>query len=495
MAISATENIYSELAERTGGDIYIGVVGPVRTGKSTFIKRFMELVVLPNIRDPWVGQRTHDELPQSAGGRTVMTAEPKFIPNEAVQITVGDNMNLRVRMVDCVGYMVRGALGTTENDEPRMVSTPWSEERMPFETAAEIGTRKVICDHSTIGLVVTTDGSVTEFPREAYLEAEERVIREMKETGKPFIVILNTDMPDSLEAQRIKKNLESRYDVTVVACNCAAMESGDIDAMLERVLYEFPIKEVKVNFPMWINGLDEEHHLKMDIYKSIIDAFSKADRFVSLESAVGEMAQCESIENVFIDSMEPGNGTITVTVQPYANALYDVIRQVTGFNIADESDLFETLRKLAAIKKEYDRLEYALYQARTEGYGIVEPLASEMKLEEPRLIKQGGKYGVNIKATAPSIHMIRCDVEAEIAPLVGTERQSEELVTTLLSKYESDSETLWQSNIFGKSLFELVQEGFSGKMVNLPANSREKLQETLETIINEGSAGLICIIL
>ena len=495
MAKSATENIYSNLAERTGGDIYIGVVGPVRTGKSTFIKRFMELVVIPNIRDPWVVQRTQDELPQSAAGRTVMTAEPKFIPNEAVEITVGDNMDLRVRMVDCVGYMVRGALGTMEEDHPRMVSTPWSDEKIPFELAAELGTHKVIEDHSTIGLVITTDGTVTEFTREAYQEAEERAITEMQSTGKPFIVILNTENPGSLEASRCKKNMEARYGVTVVPCNCAAMEAGDVDSMMEQLLYQFPISEVKVNFPLWINRLGKDHELKGNIYESIVEGFGKAEKFADVTQATEFIRSYEGIEKVTIDKVEPGDGTVTITIQPYANALYDCIREITGFEIRDDSQLFDVLQEMSFVKQEYDRLEGALYQARTEGYGIVEPLASEMRLEEPRLIKQNGKFGVNIRATAPSIHMIRCDVEAEIAPLVGTEKQSEELVTTLLDKYEKDSEALWQSNIFGKSLFELVQESFAGKMVHLPPNSREKLQETLETIINEGSAGLICIIL
>ncbi len=495
MAKSATENIYSKLAERTGGDIYIGVVGPVRTGKSTFIKRFMELMVIPNIRDPWVSQRAQDELPQSAAGRTVMTAEPKFIPNEAVQITIGENMDLRVRMVDCVGYMVSGALGTQEGDQPRMISTPWSSEKIPFELAAELGTQKVIAEHSTIGVVITTDGSVTEFPRESYLEAEERAINEMLATGKPFVVVLNTDNPGSLEASRIKKSIESRYRVVVVPCNCAAMEAGDIDAMMEQLLYQFPIREVKVNFPLWINRLHSQHQLKASIYESIVQGFGRAERFADIGEVAEYIRGFQGVERVSIDKVEPGDGTVTITLEPYSHALYDCIREVTGFSISDDSQLFDTLQDLARVKQEYDRIESALYQAKTQGYGIVEPIAAEMRLEEPRLIKQNGKYGVNIRATAPSIHMIRCDVEAEIAPLVGTEKQSEELVSTLLSKYESDSEALWQSNIFGKSLYELVQEGFSGKMINLPANSREKLQETLETIINEGSSGLICIIL
>lgn len=491
----ATENIYSKLAQRTGGDIYIGVVGPVRTGKSTFIKKFMETVVIPNIRDPWVIQRTQDELPQSASGKTVMTAEPKFIPNEAVQITVGDNISISVRMVDCVGYIVNGALGTMEEDQPRMVSTPWSEEKIPFELAAEIGTHKVIQDHSSIGIVVTTDGSVTEFPRDAYLDAEAKAISEMKATGKPFIVILNTDNPSSIEVQRIKKNIETQYDVAVVPCNCSVLDQTDVDLMMEQLLYQFPISEVKVNFPLWINRLDNNHQLKLDIYQAILNGFSDAEKFRDISNVVHKIGNCQSLAGVKIDKLEPGNGTVTITLEPLANALYACIRQMTGFDIQDETQLFQTLQELAEVKREYDRLEHALYQTRTEGYGIVEPLASEMRLEEPRLIKQNGKYGVNIRATAPSIHMIRCDVEAEIAPLVGTEKQSEELVSTLLSKYESDSETLWQSNIFGKSLYELVQEGFSGKMLNLPGNSKEKLQETLETIINEGSSGLICIIL
>lgn len=488
-------DIYQQIAERTQGDIYIGVVGPVRTGKSTFIKRFMDLLVLPNIENVYQRERAKDELPQSATGRTIMTTEPKFIPNEAVEIVIDNNVQLKVRLVDCVGYLVKGALGYLENNVPRMVTTPWYDHQIPFEEAAELGTKKVINDHSTIGLVVTTDGSVTDIAREEYIEAERRVISELKEINKPFIIVLNSARPYEAETVKLKEELEQKYSVPVISVNCAQMRVEDIDAIMERVLFEFPICEVGINMPRWVETLDEDYWLKVDIIDAIKDTFKGVSKIREVKNVIGKFADFNFVKKAYIDKINLGTGTALIELNTADGLFYRVLSETTGLKIEGEHNLIGMMRELAAIKKEYDKVEFALHEVRLKGYGIVTPQTDELTLEEPEIIKQGNRFGVKLRASAPSIHMIRADIETEIAPLVGTEKQSEELVSYLLKEFENDPRKIWESNIFGKSLHELVSEGLHNKLFRMPEDAQLKLQETLQRIINEGSGGLICIIL
>ena len=488
-------NIYKDIANRTDGDIYIGVVGPVRTGKSTFIKNFMDLLVLPNIENSYKKERARDELPQSAAGRTIMTTEPKFVPNEAIEIKIGDNLKLRTRLVDCVGYLVNNALGYMEDDVPRMVKTPWSSEEMPFEQAAEIGTKKVITEHSTIGILVTTDGSITEIPREDYIEAEERVVNELKAMNKPFVIVLNSSMPHSNETMELAKRLEEKYGVSVIPSNCTQLSSDDINNILGKVLYEFPIERININFPGWIDGLCEDHELKVELLKEIREAFKDVKTIKSIEMGVSRIKQTEIILKTTVDEINLGNGSINVNITLKENLFYKVLTEITGVEVANEADLFTTISNLADVKKEYDKVATALQAVRQKGYGIVTPSMDELILDEPEMVKQGSRYGVRLRAKAPSIHMIRADIETEVSPIVGSEKQSEELVNYLLSEFESDPKKIWESNIFGKNLHELVNEGLQNKLSKMPEEAQGKLQETLERIVNEGSGGLICIIL
>lgn len=488
-------NIYKDIANRTDGDIYIGVVGPVRTGKSTFIKNFMDLLVLPNIENSYKKERARDELPQSAAGRTIMTTEPKFVPNEAIEIKIGDNLKLRTRLVDCVGYLVNNALGYMEDDVPRMVKTPWSSEEMPFEQAAEIGTKKVITEHSTIGILVTTDGTITEIPREDYIEAEERVVNELKAMNKPFVIVLNSSMPHSNETMELAKRLEEKYGVSVIPSNCTQLSSDDINNILGKVLYEFPIERININFPGWIDGLCEDHELKVELLKEIREAFKDVKTIKSIEMGVTRIKQTEIISKTTVDEINLGNGSINVNITLKENLFYKVLTEITGVEVANEADLFTTISNLADVKKEYDKVAIALQAVRQKGYGIVTPSMDELILDEPEMVKQGSRYGVRLRAKAPSIHMIRADIETEVSPIVGSEKQSEELVNYLLSEFESDPKKIWESNIFGKNLHELVNEGLQNKLSKMPEEAQGKLQETLERIVNEGSGGLICIIL
>nr|WP_276020648.1 stage IV sporulation protein A [Acetivibrio straminisolvens] len=488
-------NIYQQIAERTQGDIYIGVVGPVRTGKSTFIKRFMDLLVIPNIENEFSRGRAKDELPQSASGRTIMTTEPKFVPNEAIKIELDENVQFKVRLVDCVGYMVKGAIGHMENDVPRMVSTPWFDEQIPFVQAAEIGTKKVINDHSTIGFVVTTDGSITDIEREDYVEAEERVVKELKEINKPFVILLNSVNPSNPETEILRQELEAKYNVPVIGTNCAQLRIEDLNNIMERVLLEFPISEIGVNIPKWIESLDESHWLKVDMINAVKEVFSGITRIREIKGSVSRFDQYEFIKRAYIDSINLGSGAAYVEINEQDGLLYRILSEVTGLEIDGEHRLISLLTDLAKVKKEYDKVQEALNEVKLKGYGIVSPQIEEMSLEEPEIIKQGSRFGVKLRASAPSIHMIRADIETEIAPLVGTEKQSEELVSYLLKEFESEPEKLWQSNIFGKSLHELVSEGLQNKLYRMPEDAQLKLQETLQKIINEGSGGLICIIL
>ena len=488
-------DLFSDLAERTGGDIYLGIVGPVRTGKSTFIRRFMELFVLPKIDDPLELERTRDELPQGSGGKTIMTTEPKFVPDEAVEITVNDQIKMRVRLVDCVGYTVPGATGYEDEEGPRMVSTPWFDYDIPFEEAAELGTRKVITDHSTIGIVVTTDGSIAEIPRESYLEAEERVIEELKELGKPFVILLNAVEPHSAAAVDLQEELSLKYDVPVVALNCLELRQPDLDLILEEVLYEFPVLDVAVRVPPWVEVLEPAHWLKESLDRSINENLAAVNRVREINGMLEILQENEFVENASLQQVDLGSGAAEIQLETPPGMFERVLAEYCGEEVAGDADIMRIVIDYSVAKREYDKLAEALYQVSENGYGIVPPALEEMTLEEPEIIRQGGRFGVRLRASAPSLHIVRVDVKSEFSPVVGSERQSEELMHYLLAEFEDDPEKLWGSQIFGKSLHEMVQDGITSKLGNMPPNAQEKLQETLEKIINEGSGGLIAIIL
>lgn len=487
--------IYEDIAQRTEGDIYIGVVGPVRTGKSTFIKRFMETLVIPNIENVYRKERARDELPQSGSGRTVMTAEPKFVPEDAVDISMEDGASFSVRLIDCVGYMVPGAVGQFEDSMPRMVTTPWFEHEIPMTEAAEIGTRKVIAEHSTIGIVVTTDGTITDIDREDYLEAEERVISELKELGKPFLVLLNSANPNSERAKAIQADIGGRYDVTCLCVNCLELDEGAVSKIIKGVLYEFPVKELDLFLPPWVDALHYDHPIKCALYAAIRDGATGMRRIRDVERAVANIGQCERVSNAKVTNMSLGTGLACAVLDLPRGLFYDTLSEQSGFTIHDDGDLMGLLTDLSQVKREYDKVAVALQEVRETGYGIVVPSTEELTLEEPEIVRQGGRYGVRLKASAPSIHMIRADIETEVSPIVGNEKQSEEMINYLLQEFEGDTKAIWQSNIFGKSFHELVSEDLHTKLMRMPEDARGKLQETLQRIINEGSGGLICIIL
>lgn len=488
-------NIYRDIAARTGGNVYIGVVGPVRSGKSTFIKRFMETLVLPNITEGYDRDRARDELPQSAAGKTVMTTEPKFIPDEAVEIAPGGSARLRVRMIDCVGYVVPTALGVLEDGQPRLVRTPWSESPVPFVEAAEEGTRKVIAEHSTIGMVVTTDGSIGEIPRAAYVAAEERVVRELRELGKPFAVVLNSASPDSEAAVALGEELEQKYGVPVALVSCLALNADDIRGILSMVLNEFPVTEVRVSLPRWTAGLDREHKLRQSLEASVREAAGAVARTGEIAGAFAALTGNENISGVTVDDVDLGTGRAHVTCTLRDGLHYEILSGLTGLEIRGEEELFPLLRELAEIREKYDRIAAALDTAQETGYGIVMPRVEELHLEEPEIVRQNAGYGVRLRASASSLHIIRANIETEIEPVVGTEQQSEDLVRYLLREFEESPSSIWESNLFGKSLYELVNEGLHAKLEHMPDDARLKLSGTLERIINEGSGGLICILL
>jgi stage IV sporulation protein A len=488
-------DVFRDIAERTGGDVYLGVVGPVRTGKSTFIKKFMELIVLPNIKEEADRTRAVDELPQSAAGRTIMTTEPKFVPNQAVEVEVAEGLEVNIRVVDCVGYAVTGARGYEDENGPRMVTTPWFDEPVPFQEAAEIGTRKVIADHSTIGIVVTTDGSVAEIPRESYVEAEERVVEELKELGKPFVILVNSAHPEHPRAQDLRVELAAKYDVPVIALSCATVTSQEIYTVLREALYEFPVKEVSVNLPNWVMVLDEDHWLRKQFQETVRETIQDIRRIRDIDRVVSNLSKYEVVSYAGLSHMDMGQGIAVIDVSA-PDELYDqVLTEVVGVHITGRDQLLRMMKDFVHAKKEYDKVSEALRMVKLTGYGIAPPSLEEMTLDEPELIRQGSRFGVRLKATAPSIHMIRVDVESEFAPIVGTERQSEELVRYLMQDFEQNPLKIWESDIFGKSLAAIVREGISGKLSLMPENAQYKLKETLQRIINEGSGGLIAIIL
>ncbi len=488
-------SIYKDIAERCANTFYLGVIGPVRTGKSTFIKKFMESLVIPNIRDEHERERARDEMPQSAAGKTVMTTEPKFIPDEAVEITLSDNAVMKVKMVDCVGYIVPEAIGHIEDGHARMVHTPWQAEPMPFIAAAELGTRKVINEHSTVGMLVTTDGTIGEIARENYVEAEERVVREMKQTGKPFAIILNSAVPESEDALRLAYELEEKYAAPVALVNCLRLDSDDIRHILELVLMEFPVCEVKVKLPEWTAALEPTHHLRAAINDFVMERAARIERIGEISRAFDDTADSDCINGIKVDKIDLGKGTAELSVELCDGLYYKTISELCGFEITSEEQMITLLRDLARMKEKYDRVAQALEDVNEKGYGIVMPEIEDLHLEEPEIVKQSGGYGVRLRASAPSIHMIKAGIETEISPVVGTEQQSEELVKYMLKEFEEDPKKIWESNMFGKTLHQLVNEGLHSKLGHMPEEARAKLSETLGRIINEGSGGLICIIL
>lgn len=493
--MTGTTDIYEQIAKRTGGDIYIGVVGPVRTGKSTFIKNFMERTVIPVISDNEARTRARDELPQSASGKTVMTAEPKFIPENGAKISTKSGMQMNVRMVDCVGYLVDGAIGGEENGEPRMVNTPWSEEKMEFSAAAKLGTNKVMHEHATVGIVVTTDGSIGEIERASYAAAEEQVINEMKMSGKPFIILLNSTSPHADETLRLGRSLEEKYGTSVAVVNCMELDSDDIEGVLSQLLSEFPISRIFLDIPAWVCALSDSHPLKESIYSGALRAASELEKVGEIQRAF-EMGMGEGVgayfENVKTD-LSTGEAIVSLSVPN--EKYFEVLTELTGMKINNDAELFDAFFKLANAKKEYDRVAEALSDVERKGYGIVMPTESELTLKEPQIVKQAGGYGVRLRAAAKSIHMIKADIEAEVNPIVGSEKQSEELVRSITDAMAETPEKIWDTNMFGKSLYELVDEGLRQKLSHIPEDAQKRLSETLERVINEGSGGLICIIL
>jgi stage IV sporulation protein A len=488
-------DIFKDIAERTGGDIYLGVVGAVRTGKSTFIKKFMELVVIPNIPSEADRARAQDELPQSAAGKTIMTTEPKFVPNQAASIQVAEGLDVNIRLVDCVGYTIPGAKGYEDENGPRMIHTPWYEEPIPFNEAAEIGTRKVIQDHSTLGVVVTTDGSIGEIPRSDYLEAEERVVEELKEVGKPFIMIVNSVQPHHPNTVALKESLQEKYDIPVLAMSVEGMRESDVYSVLREALYEFPVLEVNVNLPSWVMVLREDHWLRESYQDAVKETVKDIKRLRDVDRVVGHFNEFEFIDRAALAGIEMGQGVAEIDLYAPDELYDDILKEIVGVEIRGKDHLLSLMQDFAYAKAEYDQVADALRMVKQTGYGVAAPSLNDMSLDEPEIIRQGARFGVRLKAVAPSIHMIKVDVESEFSPIIGTEKQSEELVRYLMQDFEDNPLSIWNSDIFGRSLSSYVREGIQVKLAMMPDNARYKLKETLERIINEGSGGLIAIIL
>lgn len=489
-------DIFEDVARRTGGDIYIGVVGPVRTGKSTFIRRLAEQVILPNIEDEYEQARIRDELPQSGNGRTIMTVEPKFVPDEAVELTLGEGLTVRVRLVDSVGYAVEGALGYLDEDgSPRMVRTPWFEGEIPFHDAAEIGTRKVIAEHSTIGLLMTTDGTITDLARGKYLEAEERVVAELQSLGKPFVIVLNTTRPYAQETMELAGELEVKYNAPVIPVDASELTQDDVHLILEQALFEFPVREANIALPRWVEELDSAHPVRAQFEEAIAEALQGIQKIRDVDAAVERLSSYEFMAAVNLQSIDMGAGVAHVQTEARDDLYYQVLEEITGVPLEGKHTMVRLLREYTEAKREYDKIRDALEDVKATGYGVVTPAIEDITFEEPELVRQGIMYGVKLQATAPSLHFIRADISAEVTPIIGTAKQGEELVQYLLDRFEDDPQQLWEFDIFGKSLHELVQEGIRAKLHRMPDDAQVKLQETLSRIINEGSGGLICIII
>lgn len=488
-------NIYEDIAKRTQGDIYIGVVGPVRTGKSTFIRKFVETIVLPNIENEFKRERTKDEIPQSGSGKTIMTVEPKFVPADGVEIKIKDTVTLKVRMVDCVGYIVDGALGHQEGGKQRLVSTPWSSEPMTFEKAAEIGTRKVIKEHSTLGVVVLTDGSVTGIDRSSYISAEERVIKELKELNKPFSIVLNTLYPENEETLSLKRELEEKYNVSVIPLDVDSMDEKDIEAVMETVLYDFPLNEIRINLPKWVEGLERNHWIKNNIISTLKQSIEKIEKIRDVDSIVDGFRELEFLDSSKLDNVELGEGVISIDLSAKQDLFYNVLEEKSGFKIDGDHQLLSLITKLSRIKNEYDKVEYAIEQARNGGYGLVAPALDDLSLENPEITKQGKQYGIRIRANAPSLHIIKADISTEVHPIAGNQTQGEEMLKYLQEELEQNPNGIWDANMFGKSLNDLVKEQLQTKLYDMPEEIRIKMQRTLQKIINEGSKNIITILL
>ncbi len=488
-------SLYEDIAMRTGGDIYVGVVGPVRCGKSTFITNFMQNLVLPNIEDKNNRDRTIDELPQSADGKTIMTTQPRFIPNEAVKINIDEKVEMKVRMIDCVGYLIDGAIGHVEGEKPRLVKTPWTQEEIPFEEAAELGTKKVIEEHSTIGIVLTTDGSITDIPRSSYIAAEERVIAELKEKNKPFVIVLNTKKPNTEETKKLAKSLYAKYDIPVVVKDVLNLNNKDIDEIFEKILLEFPIKSLKVNMPKWLSALPFEN----EIISSIINEVSKFGENISKIGQIDKtnvaFLENDNFEPLVISNIKMGEGKVYFDITPKPELFYKVLSNECGIDIKDDFELIASIKDLAYAKKQYDKIKLALDDVKEKGYGVVMPSIEDMSLEDPQIIKQGSKFGVKLKASAPSLHIMSVDIETEVNPVVGSQAQSEELVKFLMDEFENNPKAIWETNMFGKSLSSLVNEGINSKITTMPLEAQRKMRKTLGRIVNEGKGGIICILL
>ena len=486
------EEIYSEIAARTGGKIYIGVVGPVRTGKSTLVKRVMEELVIPAIEDPYRRERARDELPQSGSGRTIMTSEPKFVPEEAVEITPDGTSRLRVRMIDSVGYMVEGAVGAEEEGNPRMVTTPWFDREIPMTQAAELGTKKVMEEHCSIGLVVTTDGTITEIPRQDYLEAERRAIGDMKATGKPFLVVLNSREPGGEAAATAADYLSREFGVRPFVADCQSLDRQGIGRLLQALLAAFPMTELRVFLPRWLDALEPEHPVKAALYQALLQRAVEIGDLGQAEAALAPLAELDQVQDYTLRSVDLGSGVVSCAMVFPEALFYEILSARAGITVKTDAELLKLLSELSDIRREYDKISSALASVKATGYGVVMPTAEEMKLEKPEILKRGGSYGVRLKAGAPSIHMMRVDIDTEISPMVGDEKQSRELIAYLR---DEDPEKLWQSNIFGKSVYALIQEGLNAKLIRMPEEVRGKFRGTLSRIVNEGASGLICLIL
>ena len=486
------DSIYGDIARRTGGNVYIGVVGPVRTGKSTLIKRIMEQLVIPGIEDPYRKERARDELPQSGSGKTIMTSEPKFIPEEAAEISPDGKTKLRIRMIDSVGYMVPGAVGAEEDGSPRMVTTPWYDYEIPMTQAAELGTKKVMEEHCSIGLLVTTDGSITEIPREDYLEAERRAIQDMQKTGKPFLIIINSRNPSSDAARRVKDSIQQEYGITPLTADCQALDPEGIRDILQALLYTFPMTELRVHLPRWLDALEAEHPVKTALYQALLQQAAQIGDIGQAEEKLQKLQELEQVQAFGLRAMDLADGSVACAIVLPDQLYYEILSSKAGLPIENDAQLLSLLMELAKVKREYDKISDALSAVKATGYGVVQPSAEEMKLEKPEIIRKGGAFGVKLKAGAPSIHMVRVDLDTEISPMVGDEKQSRDLIAQLTGE---DPQQLWQSHIFGKSVYDLIQEGLAAKLAQLPAEVRGKFRGTLSRIVNEGATGLICLIL